>query len=260
MTIKAEKEVINIGTIALEGLLLEDGRFGVYKAQAMYVVNPTIAPTATSREFIRILATKHGQKLAPKGFEIIQADVIGLRSKSVDVISLPDFTRFLRICDKLEYQHATDLIDALVDVTLHQLFCRAFKKKFDDDDVQEHLRSRMESKDFYFELSGEVESWFERTKASRTQPIERYFSNTFDAINLGLFKKKSKKIREELGLKLTNSLIRDYFNKDALRRITQIQSIAANQMRHDKDLRPVDAVKLALKSSLFEIIDYSKDK
>lgn len=57
----------------------------------MYVVNPTIASTVTSREFIRILATKHGKKLAPKGFEIIQDDVVGLRCESIDVILLLDF-------------------------------------------------------------------------------------------------------------------------------------------------------------------------
>ncbi len=260
MITKAHKTMVRIGTAEIEGYLSSDGKtFGMSQTQVIVLSGVTKDTSQASKRYIEISKTNVAKTLVPSGFVVHRKVEIEGQSERVNLVELESVSPFLTVCLALGHIDAARPLALFSGAMLHQLFCDAFGLKFEVAERQEYLRQRMESKDFYFDLSGEISSWYDRTKATRTQPLERYFSNTFDAINIGLFDKKSKKIREELGVNASNQLIRDYFNNEALRRITQIQSIAANQMRSNKDLRPVDAVKLALKSSLFDVIDYSNE-
>lgn len=237
---------VPIGLITIEGLVDP-------KTNEFYVGIPQIAEQFS-------IPIKHASRdikaMMGAGFTFPQATT-KLHSRLVNVVTLKNYELIVAKLDRKGNKIAQDFRDSLVGLSLTQLFCDAFKIKFDEEERQAYLVFRQESKNLFFELSTEITGWYETTKASRTQPKERYFTNSFDAINLALFGKKSKQIKSELGIG-TNALCRDHFNNEALRRISQIQSIAAAAMRTKRIERPNDAIKFAIDCSSFDVVDYAK--
>ena len=82
------------------------------------------------------------------------------------------------------------------------------------------------------------------------------YAEAFDTLNVGLFNKRAKTIKKELGIS-KGALNRDHFGKDALKRIEMIQRIAEAQiMSFDK--HPVEAVQFALNVLNYDVIDYQQ--
>lgn len=260
MSIIAEFAQVKIGTLSIDGFMDKDGNFYVAGIQLSDIFG-----------FDRSQATRTLKRLLGDGFGFDRLKVKnGCNEVSkntgrdsgykgdINAVKIADFQKVLVAFDRKGNKIAQAITDALIGLSLHQLFCDAFGIKFESEERQAWLVARMESKEFFFELTEQIEAWYSRTSAERSQDIETYFVHSFNGINRGLFGKTSKEIRTEIGAG-KNELIRDYFNREAIRRITQVQSIAVNQMKDDPAIRPLDAVKFALKVSRFPIADYSKD-
>lgn len=176
-------------------------------------------------------------------------------------MSLVDFELLLINLDrKHNNESAQKFRDQLIGLSLHQLFSDAFNQKFEKAERQSWLINRQATKTLFQDISEQTSIWYEATKADRSQSFDRYCINVSNCINKGLFGKDSKAVKIDLGLSLVDSiLIRDYFNNEALRRISQIESIAINKLKLETDLRPVDAVKFALSVSNFEILTNYKN-
>lgn len=238
---------------SITGLRLPDGLYGVYKSQAVEIVKPDIAPNQRGRQYIDVLKSKHGQRLAPEGFEIIKIKVEGLKSKAVDVFSVEDFHRFLRICDRLNYEIASEIIDDLSGLSLRQLFADAFGEKFEQEEREQWLNERCESKRLCREFANAIDEWIAGRVCS--QPHNIYYSNAFNAINRGLFGKDAKTIRIELGIN-DGDLNRDHFGATALRWITQTQELAAKILQRNSSIQPCKAAQIALERMESQTLDY----
>jgi hypothetical protein len=248
ITQKATVTQVPFGGIEIEGLLLENGEFAISTPQVNSLISFSTHNNYASQTLKRLL----GNDFSPH-----KAKVEGLK-QLINCISLLDFERILAKLDRLGNKQAQELRDSLVGLSLTQLFSDAFGIKFDIEERQKYLIARQESKDLFFELATEISNWYEETKADRSQPKERYFSNSFDSINLGLFGKRSKQMKSEIGID-SGALVRDYFNNEALRRITQVQSIAAASMRKGKVTKPSEAVQFALECSCFDKMEFKKE-
>lgn len=260
MSIIAEFAQVKIGTLSIDGFMDKDGNFYVAGIQIAELLS--IPQKNIGRDLKGILGQGFGfLKLCVKNARNSVSETTYRNSGykgDLNAVNIADFQKVLLAFDRKGNKIARQLMDILVGLSLHQLFCDAFGIKFESEERQAWLVARMESKEFFFELTEQIEAWYSRTSAERSQDIETYFVHSFNGINRGLFGKTSKEIRTEIGAG-KNELIRDYFNREAIRRITQVQSIAANQMKDDTAIRPLDAVKFALKVSRFPIADYSKD-
>jgi hypothetical protein len=189
----------------------------------------------------------------PKGFSFDKAQT-PLNSKPVNILSLPDFELLLfeLICagNPIAKSFGRDLVG----LSLQQLFCDAFGLKFEAEDRQSWLLARQESKDLFYDLANAIKKWTEGRECSA--PAWTYYSNAYDAINLGLFGMKSAKIREALELPAGSGLCRDHFGRSALRHLIQVQGTASRMMARDPGLKPIEAVKVAIRSNMFESQDY----
>jgi hypothetical protein len=241
----AQVSNVQLGNFTFEGLLFEDNSFGVAIQQAANLFS--VPQNNAQRDFKALLGA---------GFEFlkIKAKRAERQNRPENAITLIDFEKLLRQLDRKGNKQAQNIVDDLVGLSLHQLFSDSFNIKFEKEARQDWLLKRQATKDLFFDISEQTKIWYEATKEDRSQPFETYCINVSNAINKGLFGKNSKAIKTELGI---NDLIRDYFNPEALRRVAQIESIAVNKLKLEKDLRPVDAVKFALTASNFEVLtDY----
>ena len=78
--------------------------------------------------------------------------------------------------------------------------------------------------------------------------------NIFEHLLVGLFGKKSKTIKEELGIGETK-LNRNHFGVESLKRIEVVQRISKSQM--GKGLNPTDAITMAIDIMSYNCIDYN---
>jgi hypothetical protein len=235
---------VEIGILEIEGLL--DPKTGTF-----YVGVPQIADQF---QFLIKNAVRDIKGLLDKDFQFLKA-YTKLNPKAVNVVDLKNYERVVVGLARKGNPYANSFALDLIGLSLTQLFSDAFGIKFEEEQRQIYLIARQESKDLFYELGGQISIWFDETKAERSQPKERYFTNSFDAINLGLFGKRSKQIKTELGIS-SGALVRDNFTTESIRRITQVQSIAAATMRKNKNMKPNDAIKFALDCSGFAKITY----
>lgn len=233
---------VPFGNKSIDGILGSDGLF--------YIAVPQIADAAkTSRN----TASRDFKRLMGKDFKTSKMRTEFNTSVTL-VVGLLEFERLLAKLDRSGNIHAQDFRDDLVGLSLHQLFCDAFGLKFGEEDRQEWLILRQESKELFWELARSVKGWVDSRIC--TAPEFTYYANAFDCLNQSLFGQKSKQIRESIGLDKSHSLTRDHFGRTALRNIGTVQGTAARKMAKDSTLKPIDAIKQAVEVNLIEISDF----
>lgn len=144
MTIKAEIATVHIGPISMQGLMSENGDFGVAVPQLAehFQTNKNQA----SREFKALLG---------KGFQFDKWKT-PLNPKAVNVLTLDQLQEVIRGMDKRRNAVATMLVDALFGLSLHQLFSDAFGLKFEKQERQLWLNSRLATKHDFRPLTDEL--------------------------------------------------------------------------------------------------------
>ena len=241
--------IVPIGNLEIEGLLGEDGNF--------YVAIPQIADSFqilirnTSRDFKALLGND---------FQFLKIKT-SLNPKAVNAVDLKTFEVLVAKLDRAGNKAAQSFRDDLAGLALQQLFCDAFGIKYEAEDRQKFLVARQESKELFWELAEAIKVYLDTREAAGypIDPALKHFqySNAFDAINLGLFGKKSKQIREELGIG-KGALNRDSFGWTALRHLTTVQATAAKKMQTDPKLKPTDAIALVVEFLGSGVIDFQK--
>ena len=135
MSIKAEITQVSIGIISLEGLMSENGEFGV-----------AVPQVADKFQFLIKNASRDIKALRGKDSSFLKWKT-SLNSKAVNVIPIDDFQDLIRAMDKSgKYPVASAFVDALFGLSLHQLFCDAFGIKFEAEHRQQWLTTRMRTK------------------------------------------------------------------------------------------------------------------
>jgi len=121
---------VPVGNSSIEGLMAEDGTFGIAVPQ---LVSYNLVPPNRSLKQVKALysidISSHQWRTE-------------LNSKAVNVILLSDFERLLRKLDKAGNKQAEQMVDDLVGLSLHQLFSDAHKVKFEQEERQAYLIDR----------------------------------------------------------------------------------------------------------------------
>jgi hypothetical protein len=151
---RAEITTVSIGLIQFDGLMLEDGTFGIAVPQACSVFQ---IPNKNAQRDIKSILGKSFQFLKWRS---------ALHPKAVNVLLLPDFE--LLIFELMLKQHsiAIEIGRSLMGLTLQQLFCDAFNIKFEQEERQEWLTNRQRTKETFracltdaLKKSGFTEPW-----------------------------------------------------------------------------------------------------
>ncbi len=240
-SIKAQIAIVNLGHIQIEGLLGSDGKF--------YVAVPQIAEYF---QFDKNQASRDIKVLLGGGFQFDKATT-PLNPKAVNIVSLDQFHRVLAEIAFKGNVLAQEVLRDMSALGLHQLFCDAFGIQLDAEDRAKWLQLRLEAKSLFWELTGQIKVWIQCREC--TAPEFTYYSNAFDCLNLQLFGKKSKTIREELSIETPDGLNRNSFGANALRSIGVVQSGAARMMAKE-GCKPVDAIKHIVSVNYIEVMNY----
>lgn len=170
-------------------------------------------------------------------------------------VSLLKYTDFLSLCQWEASINQNTTVAKMLAVGFGDSFRSiAYKQlgiQLSLEERQLWIAERLESKELFYELTEAIKTWKENRECSA--PAHTYYSNTFDAINVGLFGKKSKQIREELGV---SGLTRDHFGTKSLRRLTTVQESTARLLNSRKVEKPTEGVKTSLDFLSFPVADY----
>ena len=137
MSIKADITQVQIGPLSLEGLMSENGDFGV------------AVPQLASIDFVPPnRSIKQLESLLGEAFQshFIRKWKTPLNPKEVNVIPLDQFQNLVRALDKKGNPAATRFVDAMLGLSLHQLFADAFGIKFEAEHRQQWLTTRLATK------------------------------------------------------------------------------------------------------------------
>ena len=170
-----------------------------------------------------------------------------LHPKAVNTIGLLDFEKLLRVLDRQGNKSAQELSDALIGLALTQLFSDSFGIKFEAEDRQKYLETRMAGKVTRRTLTDSIDSYVQ-THAVSVNYGHWIYSNVSDCLNLGLFGKKASKLCVERGCKKDG--LRDTHDEITLARIDKIEAVAMIQI--DNGMEPIEAMKFTL-STVFRI-------
>jgi hypothetical protein len=138
---------VKIGHLSLEGLLFDDGRFGVAVPQiGVKFLNQDIQNT-TARDLKRLL----GKDSKTSRIEFIECRTAFNKNKTL-ALNLEDFQKIITLLDRAGHKPAQDFRDALFGLSLHQLFCDAFGVKFEAEDRQQWMISRQTHRENFHPL------------------------------------------------------------------------------------------------------------
>lgn len=194
-----------------------------------------------------------GQSVGKKSAIIVNKQNLHGATTKVNVISLEDFLK-IATWEAVSNQNlevgkllAVGLGDSLRSIAYSQLGI-----ELATDDRQEWLKRRQATKETFWFLVDDIKAYIESQPPSKSH--KWMYPNAFDAMNLGLFGKKSKQIKEELGIG-KSMLNRNHFGEESLKRIDRVQTVAKTQIK--SGLEPIEAVKKAIELLEYTCISYT---
>lgn len=143
---KALVAKVPFGTFEIDGLLFEDGSYGVAIPQIsdLFMTNRNTA----SRDLKRLLG---------EGFKTSKTKTEFNKNTTLS-ISLLGFERVLAKLDRAGNVKAQAFRDGLVGLSLQQLFCDAFGVKFETEQRQEWLEERFKTKKDFRPLTAQLKA------------------------------------------------------------------------------------------------------
>ena len=216
---------VKLGHLEFEGLMFEDGSYGIGVPQICSIFQFPIKH-----------ASRDIKALLGKDFQFPKARTT-LHPKAVNVLQLIDFEKLLRKLDRKGIKAAQEITDDLIGLSLTQLFSDAFGKKFEKEERQNYLLARQQGKKARMSLTDGMKAWGEKTGLKPNYGGAT--TNTYRA----LFGKTKKELLEELGVE-GNPTPRDFMTADHLSKLEQFENYAAIQMTK-YEVEPLKAVKLA---------------
>jgi hypothetical protein len=136
--VKAIVAEVPIGSFKIERYLLEDKLFGMSLSDFGRLIG--IEPKQVRS---RILNNKHAKKLIEKGFQgSRKCTVDKSKGSTIQLIELDWVIPLLQVAARIGIEKAWDILDLFAGLSIHQLYCDAFKIKFEKEDRQEWLIQR----------------------------------------------------------------------------------------------------------------------
>lgn len=233
MTQKATVAPVQIGHLEIEGLMFEDGTFGIAIPQlvALNLVQPNLS-LKRIEERVGIDFKTGGKAKTVFGKNL------------TNYIGLTDFEVLLAKLDRSGNKPAQDLRDALVGLSFHQLFCHAFYVKFDKDDWQEKLKQRNIGKQVRRTLTDAIQDWLELYEDTLPFYLRKHiYALATDAINKGIFARTARELCTDWECKNP----RDSMTARELHLVTQVEDLTTRLLdSQGTNYTPLEAVAEAL--------------
>ncbi len=220
---------VKFGTFSIEGLLSEDGKF--------YIAIPQIAELfqLLERNTKRDIKTLLGER-----FSVLKLQT-PLNSNAVNAIPLNLFDALLLKLAVKGNIKALEMADALIGLSLHQIFCDAFNVKFDLEERQAWLKKRFEGKIERSKFTDAIKVYQEALGTYGNNPHE--FSRATDIINQKVVGMCAKQAKEHYNVP-KYGLLRDYLPAPTLKSLTSHEEVAAGFLR--RGYKPTEAAKEAI--------------
>jgi len=223
-TIKAQVAKVEIGQQEIEGLLLPDGTYAIAVEQIWNLFGSENDSVLKSQKY----ASQTLKRLAPQGFQNSHRVKVpdlqnGNARNSCLVIPIEGFEIVLAKLDRAGNIKAQDFRDNMVGLSIRQCFADAFNEKFEQEERQEWLTERQESKQVRLKLTDAIK-WYIENFGDLLSENERKFLyvHVSNSINMALFGRCASKIKKDWNLG-KNDLIRDYLEPDELRLYEQAE-------------------------------------
>lgn len=229
--------IVSIGFLEIDGILTTCGQFFIAIPQ---MVDANLIPKNRSAKEIE---TSLG--IVFQSPTKIKTDI---HPKAVNCISISDFRRIVKASAKKGNESADLLLDILLDLSLEQLFSDAFGTKFDKDDRQSFLKSRMKGKLERRTMTDRIQDYV----AKHNIKDQYIYSNVSDLLNQSVLGMRAAEAKKQLGLK-TGDLLRDSISELAIKELGTLEEIAGRYIDHD-DLHPLKAVELAIANCRSKVV------
>ena len=231
---RAEIATVNIGCIEFEGLMLDDGTFGIAVPQVCSVFQTD--KNQASRTIKSILGNN---------FQFDKWRSI-LHPKAVNVLSLVDFEKLLRKLDRSGNLIAQELVDSLVGLSLQQLFSDAFCVKFEKEERQKWLEDRGNGKVYRRTLTDSIRDYL----LSHPREDSRLYPIVTDLIYLGIFNRQAAQLKVDWDDKSP----RDVMTNHELFLVAEVESLTSRLIDQDS-LHPLAAARQALRVLRIPVCD-----
>ncbi|NEQ59601.1 MAG: hypothetical protein F6K53_20235 [Moorea sp. SIO4A1] len=163
----------------------------------------------------------------------------------VNVIKLIDMERLLLKMAVKGDPEAIQWTEELIGLSLHQLFCDAFKIKFEAEDRQEFLTQRQQGILARREYTDVIKAYLDAHPEVQGKKQQFMYSTVSDLVNRDVLGKTAKALREERGL-ATDDQVRDSYDAKTLGEIRQRERHAA-MLVEKQDMCPISAIKEAIR-------------
>lgn len=144
--LKAIVAKVQFGTFEIDGLLFEDGSYGI--------AIPQVASLFLDSQ---MRASQTLKRLMGMDFKTHKTKTSFNRNTTLS-ISLVDFEKVLAKLDRAGNVKAQEFRDGLVGLSLQQLFCDAFGVKFEAEQRQEWLENRFKTKKDFRPLTAQLKA------------------------------------------------------------------------------------------------------
>ena len=225
---RAELADVRIGSLTFEGLMLEDGTFGIAVSQACILFQISI--NHASRDLKALLCnnfqfSKFRSKLHPK---------------AVNVLLLKDFELVVFELALKRNDIAIEFSRTLLGLSLHQLFSDAFCVKFEKEERQVWLDQRKNGKIVRHTLTDAIQDYIKSHDTSENYQ-KFIYNNVSDAVNRAIFNRRAKDLKEDWGVENP----RDGMNQQELQLLSEVENLTTRLIDKDQ-LEPMTAAKEAI--------------
>ena len=232
----ATVSTVKVGGLEFEGLMLEDGTFLIALQQTANIFS--VLPNSAQIWLERLLG---------KGFQFYKVKTNrpkqeGKQNRAENAISLIQFEQVIRKLDRQGNQQAQNLVDAMLGLSLTQLFSDAFHVKFESEDRQAWLTARIKGKVARRGLTDAIKDWYIRNPNGTSRPQHVMYAVTTNRIYQALWGLDAMCL--ESILRCGRNKARDFMDSDSIKLLDRAESNVCDYI-DDDNIKPVDAVSLA---------------
>jgi len=236
MSLTAKITTVKIGSIEIEGLMFEDGSYGIALQQIANMFS--VLPKSVQ---------KWVEARLGKGFQFFQCKTdrqkqAGKQNRAENTLTIIQFEKLLRKLDREGNVLAQSLVDDLVGLTLSQLFADAFEVKFEKEERQAYLIARQQGKIDRLKLTDGIKKYMESNEISNGS---KWFGGCSQNTYLALFGMTKSALLKNRGVEDKADLTpRDYMSADELKKLAEFENFAAILMVKE-NTEPFKAVQKA---------------
>lgn len=233
LTVNATTEQVKIGNFQIEGLMFDDGKFGISIPQLNELISFSASNNVASRDLKRLLGNNFSpSKVKIEGFKQL-----------INAILLSDVETLLFELSISGNKKAQEISRSLIGLSLTQLFADAFNQKFEKEERQAFLKARQEGKMVRRQLTDSIQDFMNQNEVSKNYK-QWIWVNVSDKVNVGLFGMKAKKLKESRNAN-PDAPTRDYLSHQELKSIEYIEQYAM-KLIDKNNVEPKEAIEKAI--------------